>query len=138
MNPALTEIIDGLEPLERVRWDALAEGSVQFQRGKACANAWLPAREDCPACLASEWEWEKASGKATLNSWVVYNRAFSAAFKDQVPYAIALVQLEEGPSMITRMQAVVEGATPACGDPVVVSTVEVDGMRIADARPVGD
>jgi uncharacterized protein len=138
MNAELAEMIDALEPLERARWDALAEGKVQFQQCNACGNAWLPARAECPSCLAADWAWETASGRGELRSWVVYQRAFSPAFKDQVPYAIAQVQLAEGPLMITRMEAVSNGLTPECGDPVQISVVEIDGVNFANADPAGD
>ena len=78
-----------IDALSRPHWDGLAAGELRFQRCPSCANAWLPAREQCPACLAPEPVWEKASGAATLISWVTYHVAFNEAFRDRLPYVVA-------------------------------------------------
>ena len=88
--------------------DGLKAGKLMFQRCKACGNAWLPARSECPKCLSPDCEWVAASGDAMLVSWVVYHRAFNEAFKTRVPYTVAVVQLNEGARMISN----VVGADP--------------------------
>ncbi|QEC48364.1 DNA-binding protein [Baekduia soli] len=82
---------------------ALADGRLTFQRCSACQNAWLPPRDRCPRCLADTWAWETASGRATVVSWVVYHRAYHPAFADRVPYNVVLVDLEEGPRMLSTV-----------------------------------
>lgn len=88
--------------LSRSYWDALREGHLVFQRC-SCGNAWLPARRHCPECLKPEPRWERASGKATLVSWVVYHTAYHPAFERKLPYNVALVQLAEGPRLLTNI-----------------------------------
>lgn len=88
--------------LSRPYWDALRDGRLMFQRC-GCGNAWLPARRHCPACLAPDPRWEQASGKGTLLSWVVYHTAYHPAFEARLPYNVALVQLAEGPRLLTNM-----------------------------------
>lgn len=88
--------------LSRPFWDALREGHLVFQRC-ACGHAFLPARRHCPACLKSEPQWERASGQGTLVSWVVYHTAYHPAFEARLPYNVALVQLAEGPRLLTNM-----------------------------------
>ena len=56
-------------PLQRPFWDAAERGAIAFQRCGKCAHAFLPAREECPACLSPELVWEDASGSAKLVSW---------------------------------------------------------------------
>lgn len=82
---------------------ALAGGRLTFQRCGACGNAWLPPRDACPGCLSPEWRWEEAGGTGRLVSWVVYHRAYHPAFADRVPYNVALVELDEGPRLITNV-----------------------------------
>jgi uncharacterized protein len=65
----------------------------------------LPARDFCPNCLSDQFKYVNAAGRAKLLSWVVYNSAMNDAFKEQVPYNVALVQLEEGPKMMTNILA---------------------------------
>lgn len=90
------------DPAEEWR-DGLEQKCLRFQRCAACGHAWLPPREDCPQCWSPDWAWRDASGDATVVSWVVYHVAFDPRFKDRVPYNVALVELAEGPRMITNL-----------------------------------
>ena len=84
-------------------WDALAQGSLAFQRCTQCGLAWLPPRSECPACLDDNYHWEKAGGAASLVSWVTYHIAYHPAFKDRLPYTVAVVELGEGPRLISNL-----------------------------------
>ncbi len=86
--------------LTKPYWSALDKGHLAFQRC-TCGNAWLPARHECPSCLGSDVRWEMASGRGHVVSWVVYHSAYHDAFKDRLPYVVAIVELDEGPRMIT-------------------------------------
>ena len=84
-------------------WAALEEGRQVFARCSVCRNAWLPPRRECPRCLEPAWTWETASGAARLISWVVYHIAFHPAFKGRLPYTVAIVELAEGPRLISNL-----------------------------------
>jgi uncharacterized OB-fold protein len=106
-----------LDPLTQAHWDALQDGELRFQRC-VCGHAWLPPRPECPSCLTDRWSWEVASGAATLVSWVVYHRAFHPAMADRLPYAVALVQLAEGPRLVAQLVDVPGPANPVCDAPL--------------------
>ncbi|KCZ58688.1 Zn-ribbon domain-containing OB-fold protein [Hyphomonas chukchiensis] len=84
-------------------WEAAEKSQLRYMACNSCAHSFLPARTECPNCLAADLEWRMASGKAQLISWVIYHRAFHPAFADRLPYTVALVQLEEGPRMISNI-----------------------------------
>ncbi|WP_375691542.1 Zn-ribbon domain-containing OB-fold protein [Pseudooceanicola sp. LIPI14-2-Ac024] len=86
-------------------WDALDRGRLCFQRCWSCGAAQLPAREECTTCLSPDLAWEAAAGGARLISWVVYHRAYHDAFADMVPYNVAVVELDEGPRLISNILA---------------------------------
>lgn len=88
---------------------ALDARRLTFQRCRSCAQAWLPAREECPKCWSADWAWEEASGTAEVVSWVVYHTAFDKRFTDRLPYNVAVVQLAEGPRMVTNLVDLPEG-----------------------------
>jgi len=92
-----------LSELGRPFWDALKQGQLTFQRCTGCGHAWLPARSECPQCLGATWQREPAKGEATLVSWVVYHQPYHPAFSKRLPYTVAIVQLDEGPRMITNI-----------------------------------
>jgi uncharacterized protein len=95
-----------MSELGRPFWDALKQGQLTFQRCTHCGHAWLPARSECPHCLRPTWQREPAQGGAVLVSWVVYHHCYDPAFADRLPYTVAVVQLDEGPRMITNIVGV--------------------------------
>lgn len=86
-------------------WAALDAGKLCFQRCQSCGAAQLPPRENCTSCLSDDLTWDQASGAAKLISWVIYHRAFHPAFADQVPYNVAVIELAEGPRLISNVAA---------------------------------
>ncbi|WP_280155370.1 OB-fold domain-containing protein [Piscinibacter sp. XHJ-5] len=109
--------------VSRPFWDALREGHLVFQRC-ACGHAFLPARRECPACLRPDPTWERASGKGRLVSWVVYHTAYHPAFEGRLPYNVALVELVEGPRLLTN---IVDPNDALAGDAPVELKIEWEG-----------
>lgn len=85
-------------------WDGAASGVLRIQRCVPCDSAYFYPRPFCPDCGTDEVEWFDASGRATLDSYIINERpapGFTA------PYVIATVILEEGPRMMTNIVNVV-------------------------------
>ena len=93
-----------IDDINRPYHDRLREGELTFQRCEA-GHAWLPARRACPTCLSMSVRWEAASRLGRLKSWVVYHVAYHEAFRDRLPYNVSLVELDEGPRLITNVLA---------------------------------
>jgi uncharacterized OB-fold protein len=75
---------------------------LMLMRCKEC-RAWrLPSRPRCPDCWSTETAWEKASGRGTLYSFGIMHQKF-AGFADDVPYNYAVVELEEGPRIVSNI-----------------------------------
>ena len=87
-----------------------AAGELRVPRCRACARwCWYPEAA-CPAC-GGELAWTATSGRGTLFSWVVVERAFLPAFAEMVPFVTALVALDEDP--VVRMVALLVDVDPA-------------------------
>jgi uncharacterized protein len=86
-------------------WDGAAAGELRIQRCRDCGVAYFYPRPLCPACSSDQVEWFTASGRATLYSYVINHRP-APGFEADAPYAIAVVQLEEGPRMMTSLVGV--------------------------------
>ena len=54
-----------------------------------------PPTHACPWCQALEWSWKEVSGKGHIYSYEVVHHAIQPGFKDWVPYAVVLVELDE-------------------------------------------
>ena len=90
-------------------WDGCAAGELRIQRCLDCGQPYFYPRPLCPLCGSANVEWFTASGEATLYSYVINHRP-APGFADEAPYAIAVVQLAEGPRMMTNLVGV--PATP--------------------------
>lgn len=89
-------------------WQACAQGRLVYQRCDACGRAQFPPRGHCASCHAAPLAWRESARVGTVHSHTTVQRAPTAAFKADVPYAIALVDLDEGFRMMTN----VRGAPP--------------------------
>ncbi|MER8005943.1 OB-fold domain-containing protein [Streptomyces sp. NPDC094149] len=96
----------------RAYWDAAAEGRLLIRRCGACGRAHHYPREFCPYCWSEDVVWERASGRAALYTWSVVHRNDLPPFGERTPYVAAVVDLAEGPRMMTE---VVGCADPAAG-----------------------
>ena len=79
---------------------------LRFQRCRACGRWRHPPRFLCPTCGSSEWSWERSSGRGALFTWTVTHQALNPAFIDLVPYAVAVVELGEGPRVVSGLRDV--------------------------------
>ena len=75
-------------------------GELRLQRCEACAHTYFPPRPFCPACASRNVKVFAASGKATLYSYLIHHRPVPGFTP---PYAIAVVELAEGPRMMTNI-----------------------------------
>ncbi|EFL23953.1 DUF35 domain-containing protein [Streptomyces himastatinicus ATCC 53653] len=91
------------DPFSRPYWDAAARGRLLIRRCAACGRAHHYPREFCPHCWSEDVAWEEASGAATLYTWSEVHRNDLPPFGAQVPYTAAVVDLAEGPRMMTRI-----------------------------------
>ena len=72
-------------------------------RCKSCRHMFFYPREQCPQCFSAELEWVKVSGRGRLYTYTVVRRPADPAFNDDVPYVFAVVELEEGPRMVSNV-----------------------------------
>lgn len=81
-------------------WDGCAAGELRLQRCQPCDAHYFPPRPFCPRCLSDAVPWEATSGRGTLHTYVINHRA-APGFEPG--YAIAVVELEEGPRMMSNI-----------------------------------
>ena len=86
-------------------WEKCKEHELWIQRCQACQHVFFYPRFHCPQCLSADVPWFQASGKGTLWSYMINHRPIPG-FEEETPYAIAVVQLEEGPRMMSNIVGV--------------------------------
>jgi len=92
-------------PETQVFWDSCADHKLTIQYCDQCARHYFYPRPSCPRCGSASVRWVPVSGRATLYSYVINHRA-APGFEDDGPYAIAVVQLAEGPRMMTNITGI--------------------------------
>lgn len=98
-------------------WDACRRGELLYQRCASCGEVNMKPARVCASCGDAALAWERSEGRGTLYSWTVVWRPQHPKF--EVPYAPAIVRLDEGFWMLTA----IIGCEPEdlCADlPVVV------------------
>ena len=90
----------------RMFWDGCRAGELRMQRCSACGHLRYPISPICPECLSDRAEWEDLSGRGTVFSFCVFRHAYNEAWRERLPYNVALIQLEEGPRMLSNVHGV--------------------------------
>ncbi|GHG17923.1 MULTISPECIES: Zn-ribbon domain-containing OB-fold protein [Streptomyces] len=119
-----------IDAFTRPYWDAAAEGRLLLRRCRACARPHHYPREFCPHCWSEDVDWEPASGRATLYTWSVVHRNDLPPFGERVPYVAAVVDLAEGPRMMTQVVDVPEDDLRADMALEVVFRTGDDGVAV--------
>ncbi|OKJ99872.1 nucleic acid-binding protein [Streptomyces sp. CB03234] len=134
MNPAVPDI----DAFTRVYWDAAAEGHLLIRRCGTCGRAHHYPREFCPHCWGEDVTWERASGRATLYTWSVVHRNDLPPFAARTPYTAAVVDLAEGPRLMTLIVDCPERDL-RIGMPLTVAfREEAEGEGEAEAEAEGE
>ena len=89
-------------PETREFWDGAKRHELRIQRCRACGKAYFFPRPFCPNCSSRDVEWFTASGRGKLHTYVINQRP-AMGFQDYVPYVIAIVELDEGPRMMSNI-----------------------------------
>lgn len=116
-------------------WEGIAAGELRLQRCRACGLAVFYPRAVCPHCLGAELAWFTARGTGGVYSYTVAHRAFGE-FADQAPFTVALVDLDEGVRMMTRIVDAAPGEVEV-GLRVEMTVRQIAGAELPCFRPAG-
>ena len=92
-----------ITPLTEPFWSALRERKLLVQRCDACQTLRFPPELGCFECGSTASSWVQMSGRATLWSWTVGYPPLLPFFAERAPWPVVVVQLEEGPRMVTNV-----------------------------------
>jgi len=87
---------------QRRFFEAAARGELVYQRCPACDHAQFYPRAVCTACGADP-EWATASGRGSVHTFTIVRQNFMKPFADELPYVVAMIELEEGVRMMTNV-----------------------------------
>lgn len=129
--PAITE-------QNREYWESAKAHRLMLQRCQACGRFRFPITAFCPNCLSDQTEWTPVSGRGTVYSFIIMHQVFDQRFKDDVPYNVTAVELEEGPRLYTNLVEIANEEITV-GAPVTVVYDDVtDEITLVKFRPAAD
>ena len=106
-------------------WQKAKEHELWLRKCNDCNEAYFYPRDICPNCFSRNTDWIKASGKGTLYTYGITMRAPTPAFRDEAPFILAIVDLEEGCRIPTNLVGIEKDADPN----VMAEKIEI-GMAV--------
>src|SRR5574341_1010290 len=107
-------------------WAAARDRRLVIQRCLQCQAFRFPPDIACFYCGAIAYEWTPVSGRATLYTWTLAHPPLLPFFRERAPWPVAVVQLEEGPRLVTNIAG------------LAVDEYEIGMPLLADFEDVGE
>lgn len=82
-------------------WDGCARGELLLQRCSQCGAYRHPPSSVCPECLSDACTWETASGLGSVYTYSIVRQALGKDWEGRVPYVVAVIELDEGPKILS-------------------------------------
>jgi uncharacterized OB-fold protein len=117
-------------------WEALRQHRLLLQRCRACDRLRFPPMPTCPFCASRDTDETEVSGRGTIYSWISVERALDPAFAADVPFVVAVVELDEGPRVVGRIRGTAGAGTADFGTGVQAEYVDHDGWTELRFSPV--
>ena len=84
-------------------WDGCRNHKLLIQQCTKCGKYQFFPRIICTGCMSSQVEWVQSSGQGKVVSFTIMHRPISEAYAAEAPYVIALIKLDEGPTMMSNI-----------------------------------
>ena len=98
-----TRLIPPNTELTQPFWDAAREGKLVVQTCNDCTHKLFPPGANCPKCGSGKLAWTELSGKGVVYTYTIAHRPPHPVLAEQCPLAIAVIELEEGPRMMSNV-----------------------------------
>jgi uncharacterized OB-fold protein len=84
-------------------WEGCRQHELRLQRCRRCASVRHPPRPMCPQCTSLDYDWTRASGRGTVYTFTIVHRPTLPVFQEAAPYNVVVVQLAEGPFIVSNL-----------------------------------
>lgn len=116
-------------------WEAARNHELKLQQCRDCGAFWFPPGAVCAECTSDSYDWRTVSGNGKVFSFVIFHRPYHPGFKDELPYVVGCIELDEGPRLLSN----VIGCKPEdvrCDMPVEVTFEDIsEEISLPKFRP---
>ena len=117
-------------------WAATKEGELRFQRCENCDTVVFYPRHHCTNCLGRNLSWHVSKGEGTVYTYSVIRQSYHPFFRSKVPFAVAWIDLDEGPRILSNLTGVEDPTTDvSIGQRVTVDWEAHEELSIPLFRP---
>lgn len=103
MNPTLPTIAPKATDISRPFWDACRQHRLSMQQCQGCGKHVFYPAYMCPHCSGLDLQWRQLGGRGTVHTFTVVHHPAAEVFARSTPYVVALVQVAEGPFMMSNI-----------------------------------
>ena len=122
----------------RIFWEQCRQHRLKFQQCVNCGHIRWPPSFICPSCYSASHDWIASAGRGTVFTFVVYHQAFHPAFENDLPYVVAIIELAEGPRILSNIVHCRPDAV-TCGMPVELTWEDVtETVSLPKFQPAAD
>ncbi len=91
-----------LDPVSKHYWEATTRGELLVQECPSCGTRQFYPRALCKMCAKTP-EWLKTAGRGKVHTFSIVRQNGNEPFKQWLPYAVVVVELEEGPRIMGNL-----------------------------------
>lgn len=117
-------------------WRKTKDKVLGYQHCDDCGTVVFYPRHHCTGCLGANLTWQASAGEGSIYSYSIIRQSYHPFFRSQVPFAVAWVDLDEGPRMLTNITGVEDPATLEIGQRVRVVWEEHEALNIPLFEPI--
>jgi uncharacterized OB-fold protein len=103
MNSVMPTIAPRPTEISKPFWDGCREHRLLMQKCEDCGNLTFYPVYICPACTSRKLAWTELSGRGRVHSVTIVHRPAAPAFASATPYTVALIEVDEGPVMMSNI-----------------------------------
>jgi uncharacterized OB-fold protein len=128
-------VLPQIDDANRPFWDGCREGVLRIQGCSDCGHLRYPISIVCPKCLSTDATWEPMSGRGEVYTFGIFRHAYNDGWRERVPYNVALVQLDEGPTLISNVVGIAPEALRVGLPVTVVFEAVTDEVTVPQFTP---
>lgn len=118
-------------------WLATKDKKFTYQKCDDCGAVIFYPKSHCTGCTGTNLSWQTSSGKGTVYSYSVVRQSYHPFFRNKTPYAVAWIDMEEGPRILSNVVGVEDPLTQVkIGQKVEVEWEEHEEVNIPLFKPV--
>jgi uncharacterized OB-fold protein len=122
------------EPDTAEFWRKTKDHVLGYQHCDDCGAIVFYPRRHCTGCLGSNLTWQASAGEGSIYSFSIIRQSYHPFFRAQVPFAVAWVDLDEGPRLLTNITG--DPSTLEIGQRVRVVWEEHEALNIPLFEPI--